>query len=93
MTRSASKKDGRRRLVSLTDAGKQAFAMLDQRSRSEVCGMLERLPDASRKQLLSAMDQITAELSGSGKPTVPSYTLRPHRPGDMGWVTHRHGVL
>jgi GNAT superfamily N-acetyltransferase len=21
------------------------------------------------------------------------YTLRPHKPGDMGWVTYRHGVL
>lgn len=24
---------------------------------------------------------------------APSYELRGHRPGDMGWIVHRHGVL
>jgi GNAT superfamily N-acetyltransferase len=24
---------------------------------------------------------------------TPAYRLRPHAPGDMGWVVHRHGVL
>ncbi|RAL09418.1 GNAT family N-acetyltransferase [Aspergillus homomorphus CBS 101889] len=25
--------------------------------------------------------------------TTDSYTLRHHRPGDMGWIVHRHGAL
>jgi GNAT superfamily N-acetyltransferase len=24
---------------------------------------------------------------------APAYVLRPHQPGDMGWVVHRHGAL
>jgi GNAT superfamily N-acetyltransferase len=29
----------------------------------------------------------------SGADAAPDYVLRRHRPGDIGWVIHRHGVL
>jgi DNA-binding MarR family transcriptional regulator/N-acetylglutamate synthase-like GNAT family acetyltransferase len=87
-----SETDGRRRLLRLTERGREAFAPLDARSRSEIGAMLGDMSIAEQERLVEAMRTIERLLSGRPDLVVP-YLLRPHQPGDMGWVVHRHGVL
>jgi DNA-binding MarR family transcriptional regulator len=86
--------DRRRSLLRLTPSGRRAFSPLDARARDEIVAMLEPLPAADQRRILDAMRAIRASLDrpDTSVETNP-YTLRSHRPGDMGWVVHRHGVI
>ena len=87
-----SKTDGRQNYLSLTERGQEAFAMLNVRSRNEIGSMLSKFSVAHQDHLVKAMHTIEGLLGALPERKVP-YLLRPHQPGDMGWVVHRHGVL
>ena len=84
--------DGRQSLLSLTERGRKAFAPLDQGSRDQVAAFLDRLSLAEQERLVGAMGAVETLLTEPASER-PSYVLREHRPGDMGWVTSAHGAL
>jgi DNA-binding MarR family transcriptional regulator/GNAT superfamily N-acetyltransferase len=90
LAREASPTDRRQNRLSLTEAGRDAFAPLDARSREEIAALLARLPDPAQASLVTAMSRIETLLGGSR--SAP-WLLRQHRPGDIGWVVARHGAL
>lgn len=87
--RSAS--DGRRHVIRLTAQGRKTFKMLDRRSSEEIRTMLSALADEEQRRLIGAMGAIQ-EILQEPRQRI-SYVIRPPRPGDFGWVVHRHGVL
>ncbi|MGE3933535.1 MAG: GNAT family N-acetyltransferase [Rhodospirillaceae bacterium] len=91
VVRTRSADDGRRSDVALTAEGRAAFAPLEAASRDQVTAMLGRVAPADRIRLTGAMALIERLLDGM--PAAEPYVLRPPRPGDMGWVVHRHGAL
>jgi DNA-binding MarR family transcriptional regulator/GNAT superfamily N-acetyltransferase len=90
LTRERSATDGRQSHLALTKLGKQVFSPLDRDASRQIAALLEPLTPPRRQLLIDSMQTVQSILT---KQPEPSYTLRPHRPGDMGWVTHRHGVL
>jgi DNA-binding MarR family transcriptional regulator/GNAT superfamily N-acetyltransferase len=90
--RTSSKQDARHSLLCLTKKGKAAFADLDRRSAAQAELVLEGISPAKRSALLGSMHIIEAALSKDGASRAP-LVLRPHRPGDMGWVIQRQSIL
>jgi DNA-binding MarR family transcriptional regulator/GNAT superfamily N-acetyltransferase len=91
LERRPSPKDRRESVLGLTAAGRRTFASLDARSREEMGGLLRPLDDEAARKVVDAMGTIERALGAPG-PEAP-LLLRPHQPGDVGWVIHRHGIL
>jgi DNA-binding MarR family transcriptional regulator/GNAT superfamily N-acetyltransferase len=92
IVRERSRDDARHYGVQLTPKGRALFASLDQQSSAHVAEILGNLPEPRQQELINALNEAQKALTGDSQ-VPPQLVLRTHRPGDMGWVVHRHGVL
>ncbi|RCS25403.1 GNAT family N-acetyltransferase [Phyllobacterium salinisoli] len=87
-----SPEHGKRRQLALTHAGREAFAALEQGTRSQMEEILMPLDGERRERLVSAMHSIRTVLD-TNKAQAGSVRLRGIEPGDLGWIAHRQMVL
>jgi len=89
-----SDSDRRQFHIALTSKGQNTFARLNQNSHEEVGAMLAQLPPGQQKQLVTQMRGIQGILGRTNPDTSKAaFLIRSHQPGDIGWITYRHGVI
>src|SRR5271154_2982423 len=85
-----SSEHAKHRLLTLTQAGRKAFAAAEAAARAQAGSLLAPLGEGGRERLVEAMRDIRAAIQGRGEGDV---SWRPLRPGDVGWIIHRQAVL
>ncbi len=87
-----STEDRRVSLLTLTAKGRAEFERLNSRSQAEIAEMLAPISAPQRQQLVGSMNAIRGLIEAPPS-AEPTFTIRTHQPGDIGWAISRHGAL
>ncbi|WP_327717228.1 helix-turn-helix domain-containing GNAT family N-acetyltransferase [Streptomyces sp. NBC_00490] len=91
--RTPSRRDPRRRRVTLTARGRETAALLAERADESVGALLATVPSADRPRLAEAMRTVRELLSDGRPPRREDVLLRDPGPGDLGWIVQRNAAL
>lgn len=76
--------DARSQILTVTARGQAQFEEFGRRSNAQIADRFAHLPQESPQQVVAAMQTIWALLDPGAAP-APAI-IRPHRPGDIGWI-------
>ena len=92
LKRERSPSDARKSHLELTGKGRKVFSDLDRRARNQIGELLAPLPPEHQQRLQHHLQSAQA-LLGDAPRSDADVVLREQRPGDIGWITQRHGAL
>lgn len=87
---SVSPSDGRAKILSLTDKGRDTFRQVSSESSRQVASILGELPEKDWLRLINSMRSIRSILSHGNNREI---SIRTHRIGDLGYIIYRHAIL
>ena len=91
LARGRDARDGRQRPLRLTRTGRRVFDSLDRASGQQIATMIAALTPGQVGELVGSMQAVRRLLRSEASESP--FCLRPLRVGDIGWITHRQGLL
>jgi DNA-binding MarR family transcriptional regulator/N-acetylglutamate synthase-like GNAT family acetyltransferase len=88
VARRRSQVDKRQTELTLTAKGQKLWGAMNEQSRQDIAGLLAELPVDRQDRLVKALETVQQLLDEPPEKRVP-FSLRPHQPGDMGWIIRR----
>jgi len=87
-----SSNDMRKQMLSLTPKGQNLISDLQEKANKQIETLLVDISDEDQNRIVNAMKVIEEILTSEPK-KAEFYSIRSHRPGDVGYIIHRHGKI